>query len=184
MKTLQTTLFIAFFCTMMIVLGGTIFSVMVEYPNWFADLPASLETTRNFYRVLHPGYFFQIFGPSIILTGLAFVVVGWRMAAARNAVALTLSVLVAIELLTFIYIYPRLSILFGPDATTHSIELLRTAAYQFTIADQIRTAMSLVAASFSVAALFKFFRRPYGASPDNAQALQPPASPPGRQASS
>jgi len=58
MKTLQTFLFITYFCLVMIVFGGTIFAVMVEYPNWFADVPVSLETTRNFYKVLHPGYFF------------------------------------------------------------------------------------------------------------------------------
>ena len=40
---------------MLIILGGTIFSVLVEYPNWFANIPSSLETTRNFYKVFHPG---------------------------------------------------------------------------------------------------------------------------------
>ena len=161
MKTLQTILFIAYFCSVVIVLGGTIFCVMVEYPNWFADVPASLATTRNFYKVLHPGYFFQIFGPLIILSGLAFVVAGWQLTAARNMVIISLGIMIAIELLTFIYIYPRLSILFAPEAASHTVEALRLAASEFTIADRIRTLMDVIASGFAFAAMFKFFRYRY-----------------------
>lgn len=161
MKTLQSIIFIAFFCTMMIVLGGTIFSVMVEYPNWFANVPSSLEATRNFYQVLHPGFFFQTFGPLILLTGIAFTIVGWRITEARNRVAITVAVLIAIELLTFLYIYPRLGILFGPDAASQPLDALQLAATQFTNADRIRTTMSLVAGAISISALFKFFKHRY-----------------------
>lgn len=161
MKTLQTIIFIAFFCTMMIVLGGTIFSVMVEYPNWFANVPSSIEATRNFYKVLHPGFFFQTFGPLILFTGIAFTITGWNITEARNRVVITVVVLIAIELLTFLYIYPRLGILFGPDAASQPIDALQLAASQFTTADRIRTAMSLVASAFSIAALFKFFKYKY-----------------------
>ena len=158
MKTLQSVIFMAFFCTTMIVLGGTIFAVMVEYPNWFADVPSSLEATRKFYQVLHPGFFFQTFGPLIVLSAIAFIVTGWRITPVRNMVAISLAVLIAIELLTFIYIYPRLGMMFGPDAASQSLETLRLAAEQFTFADRIRTAMMFVASGFSVVALFRFFR--------------------------
>ena len=161
MKTLQAILFMSFFALSMIVLGGTIFAVMVEYPNWFANVPASLEATRNFYRVLHPGYFFQIFAPLMLLSGVAFVVVGWRIAGARNMVLIALGVLVAIELLTFLYIYPRLGVMFGPGAATHSGEVLRQAASQFTVADRVRTLMDFFASGISIAALFRFFRYKY-----------------------
>lgn len=164
MKTLQTILFIAFFCTMMVVLGGTIFSVMVEYPNWFANVPSSLEATRNFYKVLHPGYFFQTFGPTVLLTGILFIIVGWRIKEARNMVAAAVAVLFAIELLTFIYIYPRLWIMLGPDSASQTVEALQTASRQFTTADQIRTGLCFVAAALSISALFKFFKHKYALS--------------------
>src|SRR6185503_6560902 len=106
MKPLQTFLFTAYFCLMIIVLGGTIFSVLVEYPNWFANVPESLEATRNFYKVFHPGYFFQTVAPLSLLSGIAFVIIGWRFAQARNFVLMSLAVLILAELLTFIYIYP------------------------------------------------------------------------------
>ncbi len=161
MKILQTFLFTAFFCLMMIVLGGTIFSVMVEYPNWFADVPNSLEATRNFYKVLHPGYFFQTVGPLTLLAGLSFVIVGSRIKAARNLVLIALGIMVAIELLTFIYIYPRLGIMFGAEAASQSVDALRQAAQDFIFADRIRTCLSVLAAVFSVVALFRFFRYRY-----------------------
>lgn len=152
----------AYFCLAMIVLGGTIFAVMVEYPNWFADVPASVEATRKFYKVLHPGYFFQIAGPLMLVTGIAFVIAGWRIQSARNLVLMSLGVMVAIELLTFFYIYPRLDILFGSGAASQSVEALRQAASDFTVADRIRTGMDLVASALAVAALFSFFRAFYG----------------------
>ena len=158
MKTLHTFLFTAYFCLMMIVLGGTIFSVMVEYPNWFADVPTSLATTRSFYAVLHPGFFFQIFGPLMLLTGVAFVIASWRAAEVRNSVIIGIAIMIAIELLTFLYIYPRLQIMFGPGAAFQSIDSLQLAASQFTTADRIRTAMMLVASAFGIVALFRFFR--------------------------
>lgn len=163
MKTLQTFLFIAYFCLMMIVLGGTIFSVMVEYPNWFADVPSSLEATRNFYRVLHPGYFFQTFAPLLLLTGIGFVIASWRLAPVRNLVLISIAIMVAIELLTFFYIYPRLWIMFGPDAASQTVEAMRRAASDFTTADRMRTAMGFVASGCSIGALFRFFRYRYGA---------------------
>lgn len=157
MSKLQTCLFVAYFCLIMIVFGGTVFSVMVEYPNWFANVPASLEATRDFYKVLHPGYFFQTTGPLVLLTGLAFVAVGWRISAARNLVLTSVGIMIAIELLTFIYIYPRLDIMFGPGAASQSVEALTQAAREFTFADRIRTGMDVVVTALSIGALFKYF---------------------------
>jgi hypothetical protein len=161
MKTLQSVLFIAFFCLVMIVLGGTVFAVIVEYPNWFANVPMSLEATRTFYKVLHPGFFFQTFAPLMLLTGLGFIATGWRITGARNMVAVSIAIMIGIELLTFIYIYPRLWIMLGPDAANQSVETLKLTAEQFTYADRIRTAMMFVASGFSIAALFRFFRSKY-----------------------
>jgi len=161
MKTLQTFLFMAYFCLMMIVLGGTIFSVLVEYPNWFVNVPSSLEATRNFYKVFHPGYFFQIFGPLSLFSGIAFVIAAWRIAGARNLVVTSVALFIAIELLTFFYIYPRLGILFDPGAASHSIEALRLAAQEFTTADRIRTVLMFIASAFGIAALLRFFQERY-----------------------
>jgi len=161
MKTIQTILFTAYFCLVMIVLGGTIFSVLVEYPNWFASVPQSLEATRTFYKVFHPGYFFQIFGPLMLLTAIAFIIVAWRIAAARNLVLISIALFVSIELLTFFYIYPRLNILFGPDSASQAVEELRLASQQFTTADRIRTVLMFIASGSGIAALFRFFKHQY-----------------------
>jgi hypothetical protein len=147
----------------MIVLGGTIFAVMVEYPNWFASVPSSLDATRNFYKVFHPGYFFQTMAPLALLTGIGFVVTGWRIAPTRNLVLTSLIVLVAAELLTFFYIYPRLGIMFGPDAASQTVEALRQAGEQFTAADRIRTGLAFIANGLAVAALLRYFKQLYSA---------------------
>ena len=165
MRKIQAVLFVTYFCLMMIVLGGAIFAVMVEYPNWFANIPVSLDATRNFYKVLHPGYFFQTTGPLVLLTGFGFVIAGWRIRPARNLVLVSIVTMIAIELLTFLYIYPRLSILFGPN-TSQSLEVLGQAASEFTFADRIRTVMDVAASAVSVGALFKFFEARYATKSD------------------
>jgi len=149
---------------MLIVLGGTIFSVLVEYPNWFANIPSSLEATRNFYKVLHPGYFFQIFGPLSVLSGVAFVIAGWRITGARNLIAASVVLFVGIELLTFFYIYPRLNVLFVDEPGTRSIEALRLAAQQFTAADNARTVLCFAANALAIAAVFRFLKYRYSTS--------------------
>ena len=159
MKTIQTILFTAYLCMMMIVLGGTIFCVLVEYPNWFANIPSSLGTTRDFYRVFHPGYFFQTTAPLAFLTGIASIIVGWRIAVARNLALLSVAALISAEMLTFFYIYPRLGILFGPEISSQSIDVLRLASQQFTDADRIRTGLTVLTNFFALAAVLSFFKR-------------------------
>ena len=161
MKSLQTFLFIAYFVLMMIIVGGTVFATMVEYPNWFAQIPGSLQATRNFYQVLHPGHFFQTFAPLFLLTGLIYLILSWKNAPVRNLMLISYLLMLAAELLTFIYIYPRLGILFSPDAMTQPVDVLQRAANEFTIADRIRTLLGFAAAGFSIAALFRFFRQRY-----------------------
>ena len=158
MKKLNATLFVAYFCLTMVIVGGTIFCVMVEYPNWFSNVPSSLETTRNFYKVLHPGYFFQTFAPLTLLTGIAAAAFGWRNARPRNLVLFSLAAMVAAELLTFIYIYPRLNIMLTPEAATNSVEMLRRAAADFTNADRIRTLLTFSGGGFALAAMLRFLR--------------------------
>lgn len=92
-----------------------------------------------------------------MLAGIGFVVVGWRIAAARNYVLICLAIFVGIEALTFPYIYPRLDIMLGPDSASQPIDALRVAAEQFTKADRIRSALSLIADAFAIAPVFPFF---------------------------
>jgi uncharacterized membrane protein len=164
MKTLQTVLFVVYLSLMLIILGGTIFAALVEYPNWFANLPESLAATRNFYKVLHPGYFFQIFGPLSVLSGLAFVIAGWRIVGARNLIAASVVLFVGIELLTFFYIYPRLNVLFIDEPGARPLEALQLAAQQFTTADNARTVLCFVANALAIAAVFRFFKYRYAMS--------------------
>ena len=74
---------------------------------------------------------------------------------------MSVALFVAIELLTFFYIYPRLNILFVSDVGTQSLETLRLSAQQFTIADNVRTVLCLFANAFAIAAVFQFFRHRY-----------------------
>ncbi|NJN41824.1 MAG: hypothetical protein HC811_05940 [Flammeovirgaceae bacterium] len=41
------------------VMGGNIYQIIVEVPNWSSDIPNSLISYRNSFHLTHPGYFFK-----------------------------------------------------------------------------------------------------------------------------
>lgn len=158
-QTLQTIFIFAHFCLMMVFLGGAIFETFINYPNWFHDIPASLEHTSRFFQVRNPGHFFQTIFPLTILSGILFVLLGWRAKSARSFILLSLILLIVIEVLTIGYIYPRIGILLREGATAHATDFLRQTAQEFLRAHRVRLGFILLAETLSFLGFWKFIAR-------------------------
>ena len=159
-RTFQTALLLMHFSLCMMLVGGATMETFINFPNWFADIPASLIRVREFLAVRNPGMFFQTVAPLTLLTGLLFVLVGWRVAPARNFIAASIVLLIGLELITFNMIYPKLRILLGRGDQAglhHSTEQLTQAAHEFLTINGWRLAFLYVAAGLSAAGLIKFF---------------------------
>lgn len=158
-QTLRTIFIFAHFCLMLLFLGGVIFETFINYPNWFHELPASLEHTSRFFQVRHPGHFFQTVFPLALLAGILFVLLGWRARPARTFLLASLILLIVIEVLTIGYIYPRIGILLREGAATHSADSLRQTAQEFLRAHNIRLGFILLAETLSFIGFWQFIRR-------------------------
>jgi uncharacterized membrane protein len=158
-RNVQTVLLLVHFALFMIYVGGALFETFINFPNWVADIPASLTRTREFLAVRHPGMFFQLVVPLTILTGILFALIAWRSGAPRNYVGASILLLIGIELLTFNLVYPRIGILLGRGASaglTFSTEQLNQAAQQLLTLNAWRLAVTFLAALLSATGLVKF----------------------------
>lgn len=157
-QTIQSIFIFAHFCLLMMFLGGVFFETFISYPNWFHNIPASLEVVNNFFQVRNPGNFFQTILPLIILTGIGFVILGWKVKPARTFILVSLALLVCTEIVTIVYIYPRIGIMLREGTTVHSVDVLKQTAQEFLRANQVRIVFILIAEVLSFIGLWKFIQ--------------------------
>ena len=140
----------------MIVFGGAIMETFINFPNWFHNIPASLDAAKNFLQARKPGQFFQIVYPLAILTGIGFVILGWKIKPARNFILAALVLSVGVEILTFVFIYPMLRIMIVDGSAVHSADVLKETAQQFTTLNYVRMVFIFIAEMLSLIGLWKF----------------------------
>lgn len=111
-----------------IVMGGAALESSVYVPNWIHDMPASLEAARAFLVPRNPGHFFQFVTPVMILVSIAAIALAWRRSRVRNALIGGLVLLIFVEALTFVLVYPKIGVLLGEGAAQRPIAELEAAA--------------------------------------------------------
>ncbi|MFL6254090.1 MAG: anthrone oxygenase family protein, partial [Pyrinomonadaceae bacterium] len=118
--------------------GGSLYDSLVLAPNFRVGLPQSLEHLRQFMAVANPGSFFRFIAPLTQLSILISLILGWRRPAGRRwwlVVALVL--IVAGDVVTFTFHYPRNAILFGDPMHTPP-EVLEKAAIEWANGNYLR----------------------------------------------
>jgi uncharacterized membrane protein len=155
-QTFQTILIFTHFCLMMIVFGGAIMETFINFPNWFHNIPTSLDAAKNFLQARNPGQFFQTLYPLAILTGIAFVILGWKIKSARNFILAAIVLSVGLEVVTFAFIYPLLRIMIVDGTALHSVEVLKQTAERFMTLNYVRMFFFLIAELLSLIGLWKF----------------------------
>lgn len=155
-RPVQTVLIFAHFCLMMIFFGGAIMETFINFPNWFHNIPASLDAAKNFLQARKPGQFFQLVYPLAILTGIGFVILGWKIKPARNFILTALVLSVGVEVVTFVFIYPLLRIMIVDGSAVYSAEVLRQTARRFTTLNYVRMVFVFIAEMLSLIGLWRF----------------------------
>lgn len=129
-------------CTAAMVLGANVYQTIVEVPNWAASPPSSVAAFRPCFAESHPGYFFQVLVPTTILALVVSTILGWRGLAIRDRWLLAaLAGLVAAEVFTAVYFFPRNEILFFGPLGGASPELVAETASEWENAHYLRMAM-------------------------------------------
>lgn len=128
------------------------YTSLIDAVSWGSNIPASIETAREYFKVTNPGDFMRTFSPiNQILTLLALILcwkAGKRM---RVYCAAALAIAIAVDVFTFAYFYPRLNIMFiHPSNDAGAIQ---KAWAEWTSMNWVRSAMVLANLVFDFAAL-------------------------------
>jgi hypothetical protein len=104
-------------------LGTCIYESVVLVPNFAADIPASLEHFRAFMTASNPGTFFRTVAPATQVTLLAALLLSWRRGSVRWWYLIALVLMVALDVVTFTFHYPRNAFLFTAPLSQRPEEL-------------------------------------------------------------
>jgi hypothetical protein len=106
-------------------LGAGIYESVVLVPNFAADIPASLEHFRAFMTASNPGTFFRSVAPITQVALLAALLLSWRQGSVRRWYLIALVLMVAVDVVTFTFHYPRNAFLFTAPLSQRPEELTR-----------------------------------------------------------
>jgi len=157
---------IILFASIMLAAGllfTNMYNSLVDARSWGADIPRSIETARQYFKVANPGDFFRIFSPINQLLALLALILFWKTpASVRAYLAIALVLYVLCDVLTFAYFYPRNDILFKTGSLTDT-GILRSAWSGWNVVNWLRSSMLFVGLVFSFAALHKIYSHKHAA---------------------
>ena len=136
----------AYLWTMMILLGAILLETFMVYPNIFHDPPASLEVAMEFMSVRAPSDFFPPFGLLTWITGLAALVLTWRVKAARYWILCSLLMVAGEGVASMLLFWPRNEIMFIEGTAVHPADVLRQVALEFQRLHWLRVGFNAAAA--------------------------------------
>lgn len=140
--------------------GGSIYDSVVMAPNFRVGLPQSLEHLRQFMAVANPGSFFRVIAPLAQLSTLISLVLGWKRPAGRRWWLIpALLLIVAGDVITFTFHYPRNAILFGDPMHTPP-QVLEKAATEWAHGNYLRIILVGTALACALRALLIGRRAP------------------------
>jgi len=132
-----------------------LFTSLVDARSWGSDIPNSIATARQYFKVVDPGVFFRLFSPVNQALALIALVIFWKASpAVRLSLFIALLCYLSAEAMTFSYFFPRNDIMFR-DAALTDVYLLKKTWSEWNNMNWIRTAILLVGVIFSIFSLHK-----------------------------
>lgn len=125
--------------------------------NWEANIPASIDTARNYFAIKSAADFFKILGIVVHILGINCVIRFWKtdkQIRLYNISALALILL--IDLLTFAHFFPRNDIIFNLNNTA-DMQTLTNPWREWEILNWIRTFITLGIVTLYSLSLNKLF---------------------------
>ena len=135
----------------------SIYNTVVDAKSWNSDIPASIQTARDYFQHVDPRRFFGVVGPVnlilIVLTPILF----WKDSVAERFYFVASFLCYAgILTLTLAYFVPRNLILFTWSISDH-LEQIRTASAQWSAMNWLRSLLGLAGVLFSFKGLDTYY---------------------------
>ena len=140
------------------ILGANVYNSIVDAQNWGSSIPQSLDTAKAYFSRFNPGHFYRIASPAAQIAALTVLIATWRVGKRARILAATALILaVSVDVMTFVYFYPRNAIMFGPDR--YSIGALQEAWSGWNAMNWVRSAVCFVAVICELSLLSVFESR-------------------------
>jgi hypothetical protein len=144
----KLVLFLSIICASGLTLVS-IYNTVIDAQSWASDIPASIQTARDYFQHVDPRRFYAIAGPINEILILLTIVLFWKDGVSlRVYFAISLLMYAAIVALTFAYFIPRDLILFTWSIPDH-LDQIRTAASEWSHMNWLRTLLGLIGVLFS-----------------------------------
>jgi hypothetical protein len=135
----------------------SIYNSVVDAQSWGSDIPASIQTARDYFAHVDPRRFYVVVGPvNLVLIALTLIVFWKDSVSLRYYFAASLACYAAILILTLAYFIPRDLILFTWSIPDH-LEQIRTASAQWSAMNWIRPLFGLAGVLFSFKGLDTYY---------------------------
>jgi len=134
-----------------------IYTSCVDAKSWGHQIPKSIETAREYYKITNPGKFFRIISPINQLVALLSLILFWRVSSnARIYLGIAAALYVCVDLFTFAYFYPKNKIMFETSPIP-DIDTLKKAWKGWSSMNWLRSFILLAGLVFSFMALYVIF---------------------------
>jgi hypothetical protein len=135
----------------------TVYNSVVDAKSWSSDIPASIQTARDYFQHVDPRRFYEVAGPvNLVLIVLTLILFWKESVSLRLYFAASLASYAAILILTLAYFVPRNLILFTWSIPDH-LEQIRTASVQWSAMNWLRSLFGLAGVLFSFKGLDSYY---------------------------
>ena len=135
----------------------SIYNSVVDAKSWSSDIPASIQTARDYFQHVDPRRFFEVAGPvNLVLIHLTLILFWKDSFSLHYYFAASLACYAAILILTLAYFVPRNLILFTQPISDH-IEQIRRASAQWSAMNWLRSSLGLAGVLFSFKGLDTYY---------------------------
>jgi len=153
----KSILFLSIFCASGLTFV-TIYNSVVDAQSWNSDIPASIQTARDYFQHVDPRRFYAVAGPINEILILLTIILFWENGVSlRIYFAVSLLMYTAIVGLTLAYFVPRDLILFRSSIPEH-LDQVRTAAVESGNMNWLRPLLGLTGIFFSFKGLDSYYQ--------------------------
>ena len=130
-----------------------VYNTLIDAVNWGSNIPASIQTARDYYKTVTPAHFFRVLSPVNQILTLLALVFSWKAGIkARIYGGLALAFAVSVDAFTFSFFYPRLELMFVAPIDSN-IDALKAAWSEWTNVNWLRSLLEVLNLAFDFAAL-------------------------------
>jgi len=135
----------------------SIYNSVVDAQSWGSDIPASIQTARDYFAHVDPRRFFEVAGPVNLVLIILTLILFWKDSVSlRFYFAASFASYAAILILTLAFFFPRNLILFTWSISDH-IEQIRRASAQWSAMNWLRSLLGLAGVLFSLKGLDTYY---------------------------